>query len=286
VDKPQVIEGISYSQYSAIEAEHSGVMRKILTSPLAYKTAKDAEAAGIDEDKDALRLGRATHTAVLEPQYFAEQYVCWSGGTRRGEVWNNYKEVAANNGQTILKEDQLDAAVAIGKAVRAHPVAGPIVSAPGRAELTIVWEHPRTGILIKVRLDYVTGKILADLKSCRDPSARQFCKSATDLGYHVQMALYSDAAAAAGLGALEVNLIAAQSASPFDVVVYEMDENALFVGRQNYEKALDMIVACRESGKWPGQATTGKMPFKLPAYADIHDDDQPDESSPIADAEF
>jgi hypothetical protein len=212
--------------------------------------------------------------------------VCWSGGTRRGKVWDAYENDAADTGKTILNEKQLDAAVAIGKAVRAHPVAGPIVAATGRAELTIVWTHPRTGIRIKVRLDYVTGKILADLKSCRDPASRQFCKSATDLGYHFQMALYSDAAAAAGLGALEVNLIAAQSASPFDVVVYEMDENALFVGRQNYEKALDLIVACRESGQWPGQATTGKVPFKLPAYADVHDDDAPDESSPIADAEF
>lgn len=268
----RIIEGLSHKQYSEIQAEHSGLLRQILISPLAYKTAKDQEAAGIDGDKDVLRLGRATHTAVLEPQHFAEQYVCWSGGKRFGKAWDAYENDAAVNGKTILKEDQLDKAVAIGKAVRSHRVAGPIVSAHGRAELTIVWTHPRTGLDIKVRLDYVTGKILVDLKSCRDPSGRAFCQSATNLGYHFQMALYSDAAAAAGLGALEVNLIAAQSASPFDVVVYAMGEDALFVGRQNYEKALDLVVACRESGAWPGMAATEKVPFKLPAYADIRDE--------------
>jgi hypothetical protein len=81
----EVIEGIGHSKYALIDAEHSGVLRQILISPLAYRAAKEQEAAEVDEDRDVLRLGRGTHTAILEPVKVPKQYVCWSGGTRRGD---------------------------------------------------------------------------------------------------------------------------------------------------------------------------------------------------------
>jgi hypothetical protein len=268
----QIIEGISHKQYSEIDAEHSGALKKILISPLAYKAGKEQEAAGIDEDKDCLRLGRAIHTATLEPRRFPSQYVCWSGGRRAGKAWDDYAAEAEVSGQTILKEDQLDQAVAISKACRTHPVAGPILAAAGRAELTICWKHHLTGIDLKVRLDWLISGILSDLKSCRDPSPQRFASQAAQLGYHFQLALYADAVAAAGLGSVETKIIAAQSSAPFDVVVYDVPEDVLFIGRQQYEKALAMLVECRDSKKWPGMAPTEEVTLKLPTWADIHEE--------------
>jgi hypothetical protein len=270
--KAEIIEGLTHEQYAKIDAEHSGVLRKLLVSPLAYRTAKDQEAAGIDEDRDVLRLGRAVHTATLEPKRFPQQYVCWSGGRRAGKEWDRHIAEADAAGQTILKEDQLDQAVAISKAARTHPVAGPILSAKGRAELTIVWTHPRTGVKIKVRLDWLTKTVLADLKTCRDIEPRRFDSRSAQLGYHIQMALYADAVEAAGLGPVEAKLICVQSSPPHDVVVRQLGRDVHFIGVQQYEAALDLLVACRESGKWPGIAETEEVPLRLPAWADVKEE--------------
>ena len=275
----EIIEGLSHAQYDKIGAEHSGVLRKMLISPLAYLRAKQLEAAGIDEDRDVLRLGRAVHTAVLEPSLFARQYICWSGGKRAGAAWNAYVADAERLGQTILKEDQIDLAVKIAKAVRGHPIARPILDRDGRAEVAIVWDHPRTGVRIKVRLDWLTVGVLTDLKSCRDPAPHRFATTAAQLGYHCQLALYADACAAAGLGAVEVKIIAVQNTEPFDVVVYALDEDILSIGRNEYERALDLLVQCRESKQWLGQAMTGEVPLKLPAWA------RPEEDSITIDGE-
>lgn len=258
----KVIEALTHEEYAEIPAEHAGQLRKILTSPLAY-------ARGLvepDVDSDTLRLGRAIHTAVLQPQRFATQYVCWTGGVRRGKAWDQYVADAEAAKQTILKEDQLDLVVKISKAVRTHPIAAPLLSQDGRAELTIAWVHDRTGIGIKVRVDWLAG-VLLDLKTCRDPAPRRFACTAAELGYHFQLALYADAVAAAGLGTPPVKIIAAQNREPHDVVVYSLDEDLLLAGRLEYERALDQLVDCRRINKWPGQAETEELPLKLPVWA-------------------
>lgn len=286
--KPQIIEDLTHEEYARIDAEHSGVLQKALISPLAYRVAKEREAAGVDEDRDCLRLGRAIHTACLEPSRFPQQYVCWSGGRRAGKAWDEYEAAAKAAGSTILKEDQIDQAVAMSKAVRSHAVAGPLVSSNGVSELTIVWTHPRTDMCIKCRLDRLADDgFLIDLKSTRDPRPARFCTQAAGMGYHIQMALYADAVAAAGLGAVAVKIVAVQSSPPHDVVVYSLDENVLATGRLEYERALDLIVACRSAGKWPGQAPTEEVPLNLPMWAARDfDESAPDESSPIEDATF
>jgi hypothetical protein len=263
--KPEVIEGLTHSAYSKIEAEHSGVLKQILVSPLAYKHAKDQEALGADEDRDVLRLGRAVHTAVLEPHRLAQQYVCWAAGRRSGKEWEAFSLDSAD--KTVLKEDQLDLAVSIAKSVRSHPVSGPMLTAKGRAELTIVWTHPRTGIRIKCRLDWLTDALLLDLKTTRDVSPARFCSQAAQLGYHTQMALYTDAVYAAGLGPVATKIVAVQSTAPHDVVCYSLDEDALGPGRERYEAALDLIVKHRVSGVWPGMAMDEELELNLPTWA-------------------
>lgn len=285
--KPEIIEGLPFAQYEAIDAEHSGTLRKILTSPLAYKVARDEEKAGLDHDSDAMRLGRASHTAILEPSLFTKSYTCWSGKARRGKDWEAFESECVAAGVTVLLEKQLDRTVRLSKAVRAHPVSGPIVTAPGRSELTILWTHPRTGIRIKCRLDRLNPDLFVDLKTTRDPSPALFSSQCARMGYHFQLALYSDAVAAAGLGAIPCQIVAVQSSSPFDVVVYDVDEDTLSKGRTLYETALDKLIECQASGKWPGQAVEGPVMLHLPMWAaQDFSEDAPDESSPIEDAAF
>lgn len=258
-----VLHDVPFEDYIAPSDEISSTQLKdISVSPLLYAHRLKAGR----QDKDSLRLGRACHTSVLEPDKFALEFAVHlkKNGIRRGDKWETFK--AANDGRTILVEAQYYQAVAIRNAVRNHRVAGELLSRTGRAEVTLKWTHPRTGVKVKCRLDWLCDE-LVDLKTTRNPAPHKFSGDAARLGYDLQLALYADAVAACGMGAMSVKIIAAQNCAPWDVVVFDVDEAMLTEGRRKYEAAIDTYIACRESKSWPGMAPDRAVPLHLPAWA-------------------
>ena len=71
-DKP-IIERLPFERYVDLPGEHATELRDILVSPLQYHRRKDKPRP----DSDALRVGRAGHTAILEPDRFMFEYVVW-----------------------------------------------------------------------------------------------------------------------------------------------------------------------------------------------------------------
>ena len=252
--------GLPFADYAKSPEAHATALRYLLVSPLAYLRAIENQC----DETDAMRFGRAVHTACLEPDRFLVDYVLWDGGARRGKAWDSF--CAASATKTILTAAQYNQALRVRDAVRNHPIAGKYLADKGQAELSIRWIHERTGIAIKCRLDYVSS-VLVDLKSTRDPSPRRFAASAAQFGYDLQMALYADGAAAAGLGVLPVKLIAVQTVEPLDVVVYSLSEEFLAAGRDKYERSLDLLVECERTNAWPGIAANEEIELRLPAWA-------------------
>ncbi len=62
-------------------------------------------------------LGRATHTAVFEPERFQLDYALWHGD-RRGKAYKEFAEEATQQGRSILKETEQDTALAIKTPLR------------------------------------------------------------------------------------------------------------------------------------------------------------------------
>jgi hypothetical protein len=257
---PLVIEKLPFERYRELPGEHSTGLRRALVSPLEYDHYK----RNAREDSDALRVGRAVHTATLEPLQFLREYILWEGGTRRGKDWDAFEVEHA--GKTILKTDQYDPVVAMADAIRAHPVAGPLVAGVGRNELTIQWRHG-SGALCKARIDRLTDDALIDIKSASDITPDAFERASYRYGYHVQAAFYRDAVRAALDTAPPVLLIVVAKKAPFDVVVREIDLAALDAGREQYERALAVVAECTKTGKWPGMAPSEPLPLRLPAWA-------------------
>lgn len=254
-----LIEGLTIERYFALGGESSTGLKDMLVSPLAYKQRRDNGRP----DRDTLRLGRACHTAILEPHRFREEYAVWDGGVRRGKDWEAFR--IENAARTILTEAQVETALRVGESVRAHPVAGPILREPGKAEVTITWRHERTGLPCRARIDWLCSA-LVDLKTCREINPSMFGSQAARLGHHLQMALYSAALASVGVH-LPVKLIAAQNQEPFDCAVYAVPDEVLVIGEQLYEAALDKVAACQRTGAWPGVAWDAELVLKLPAWA-------------------
>ena len=276
------IASLPFEDYTELRGIHATALKDLLVSPLLYKYRRDHPR----QDKDAFRVGRACHTAMLEPDRFPLEYSVWrkKQGIRRGRKWEAF--CTANEGRTILTEAQYDTAIALRDSARSHAVASQLLAGPGRNELTVKWKHPRTGRDCVSRLDRLT-KALVDVKTARDVSPRRFCADAAKFGYAMQLAFYADAVAVAFGETPPVKLLVGQNAAPFDVAVYDVPEDVLSFGRKQYEDALDLLAKCEESDKWPGQAPDEEVTLKLPLWAaPDFDEGGPDEAAPIGDADF
>lgn len=277
---PKVIDKLPFEQYCELPGEHSSGLRDMLESPLLYRWRRDKGR----KDSDQLRVGRGGHTAILEPDRFLLEYAAWRNGKnnkarpRRGKTWDAFKE--ANGDKTVLTEAQYMTALAVRDSARKHPAALRLLEEQGRNELTVTWTDERTGLLCRARFDRLCSA-LVDIKLTHDPSPRRFSVIAANFDYATQLAFYREAARVAGLGKPPVMIIAAQSKEPYDCVVFEMDEEMLGLGDARYKLALDRVVECNKSGKWPGAAPDEAVPLELPPWLSV----QPDKPTIMLDDE-
>lgn len=70
-----------------------------------------------DPDTDAMKLGRAFHTLVLEPQKFRERYMVVEKMNRNTNVWKGYVAAAKAEGKDIFQEQQIVKLMDMAKAV-------------------------------------------------------------------------------------------------------------------------------------------------------------------------
>lgn len=257
---------VSFAEYLAIKAVSASDLKQIRISPRHYWRMRQLG----DQDSDTLREGRACHTAILEPDRFLRDYVLWDGDRRAGKTWEAFKVAAGK--RTILTQAQYDKALAMRDAARTHPVAGPLLKRLTDSEVPLQWTHPRTGTACKGRMDGIGERLLLDIKSAHDIRPHAFAAAAYRLGYHLQLAWYSDGLVATGRELETVKILVVQSKEPFDVAVYDFGTQAHKRGVDEYEAALDTLLACRASNVWPGIADEGEIDFQLPAWSQPHDD--------------
>jgi hypothetical protein len=255
-----VLPGLPFITYLDLPDAHSTALKNILISPKACKWWRENR-----RDNDTLRQGRAFHTAVLEPDRFYLDFACWYGGDRKGRKWDEF--CLAHAEQTIITAKQYDAACRMRDAIFEDDVAGPLMRAKGRSELTVRFKHEATGVMCKVRLDRLTtSPTLIDLKSTVNVSEAPFTNISGRYEYALQLALYR-AAVVSALGiAPPTKIIAVQKEAPWDVVVYDLPESTLVIGMERAERALRLFAECNASGKWPGVAGGKELSLGVPAW--------------------
>jgi len=238
-------------------------------------------------DSPARLLGRVTHCAVYEPDKLQERYVFmpnfhggmndetahdkgYAGGKQAKAAWLS---VFGSGKWEIVERDLYERALAMATAVRADPIAGPLLRGT-YVEQTITWTDPLTGLPCKGILDQINGR-LGDLKSTEQFLPRQFASSVERLGHLGQLAFYSDGLQANGIVVDDLPVfITVESKPPYDVVVYEVSENDLDAGRALYQKLLQQLAECQRTGHFPGIAGGEMLKLHRPAWA-VVDDDEP-----------
>ena len=255
-------ECIPFDEYAAIDAVNWSTLSAMRDSPLHYQH----RIAQPRRDTDALRAGRAAHTAVLEPDRFALDCAVYQESKSKGEGarlrWAAFQ--AANAGRTILDAEEYANCCAIRDAVRSHRVAQRYI-ATGRAEVSLVWTDPETKLRCKGRIDWLCDAIV-DLKTARTIDGRQFFAAAARYGYHVQLAHYAAGYQAITGNCPPVKMIAVESAEPYDVAVFDLGAETLDAGAEEAKDLLHRVATSRRTGEWHGRYPD-EEPFRLPAWA-------------------
>lgn len=269
---PQETEAVSepFGAYLQRKALNWSMLKMMAKSPAHYRHAVKHGTT----DTAALKAGRALHTAVLEPRFFSIRYATWDGPRRQGKDWEAFDAQAAENGQEVLKLEEVLELQVMAEAVRANPQASRLLSG-GEAEQSLLWtvESPQLGELAAVkrpaksRIDYRGPLGLVDLKSTRDASPDGFGRQAWSLGYLGQAAFYVDANEAVTGDAAPFFIVAVEKAAPFVVQVYEVSEHLISIGRDHYRDLLCRLAMCEASGNWHGYVD-GVAQLALPAWVE------------------
>jgi len=258
--------GLSNEDYHRLKAVSPSQIKVLGRSPLHYFDQFLAEDREKREPTPAMLMGTALHTAVLEPELWDSTIaVPKQAFDRRSRVG---KELAAefereSAGKIVLSPEDAYEVLRMADAVRKHPAAGFILDLPGRREASYTWTDEATGLECKTRPDWHSedGRVVVDVKTCRDASRAEFAKAIANLDYHVQAAWNVSA-----IGAEQFITIAVENTRPYAVAVYPASGAMIAAGMRRVEAAMTLLAECHASGRWPGYGELVQEPIELPGW--------------------
>lgn len=161
--------------HADLSLSNSG-MGKLLKSPVHYWHDSPMNPDREPLDTKALREGRILHTLLLEPEKFHREW----------EIKPNVKSttVAGMVGEGVYND--LIKAV---KSLRSDKIIASLFKF-GYPEVSLFWIDEDTGVPCRMRTDYLSLNIAADLKGTANLDTYNLGYSIADYGYHRQDAFY------------------------------------------------------------------------------------------------
>jgi exodeoxyribonuclease VIII len=245
--KDGVYESMSHPDYLALPRLSSSVIRRMTVSP--QKARYD-----MDNPRDAtpaMMLGTATHTAILEPDAFAQRHPVSPKFDRRKKDDKIAAEVFESAHPQAISQDAHDAVIGMRSALEKHSIASTLLSNRLCTERSVLWTDADAGVECKARFDLVTqGGCIADIKTTSDASHEAFSKTIKNMKYALQAQYYLMAAEAVGMSVEYFAWIVVESSAPHGVTVHRF-----FDCRKTRERVITIMrkyKECCESGVWPG----------------------------------
>ena len=225
----------------------------------------------------ASQLGTATHTAILEPEKFAADFVRGAAGSlvRKGPREANERIKADNPGKQLIRDADWPKIAMMRDAVWAHPKAREVLSSEGFTELSYLWKDASTDLVCKARVDKLGSTLddwpcVVDFKTFGEKGGRltQHAVEAVicDRQYHIQAAHYLRGLEALAPCQRRYFLLLVEKDPPFCCRMVELDFAALELGKRQVRRWLSELKRCQDSGEWPGWST-GFDPMGVPTYA-------------------
>ena len=206
---------------------------------------------------EALIFGSAFHSSILTPDLYKKEFCIMPECDRRTTVGKQiYAQFQIENiGKEIITNEQSDSIKKMTESIFSHPIAKNLFNS-GDAEHSFFWNDKETGLKCKCRPDYLrTDEICIELKSTKDASYDSFTKDVANYRYYVQGAYFKDGINNSGSGCKEFIICAVESAPPYNVALYRLDDEALIVGRAMYRADLQRVkkfFEVDENERWAG----------------------------------
>ncbi len=207
-----------------------------------------------DEPTDAMKLGTAIHTAILEPHLLESTVAIWTGARRAGAAWDAFK--AENAGKVLLTQVQGEICYAAASAITEAKSVYQFLQ-QGDNERSYFAQDPETGLWLKTRPDnrgHMAGKrFLVDVKTIRDLDGRTIIRSMADHGYGAQAAHYCDVVSLVEDEPCEdFFFLFVKNSLPVDIRFMQPDPEWVRIGRERNRAALRGLAECIQKDEWPG----------------------------------
>lgn len=246
---------ISNEEYHSAEGFSRSQLMSLSKSPYHFWYE---HLSGLTEKKastDAMILGNAVHTLLLQPDLFNDEYIVMPPMDRRTtagkEIYAAF--MAESQGKIILTAEQNDKAFAIRDGVQEHKIFHELTN-KAQFEQSIFWTDKETGIQFKARPDIWSSRMIVDLKTTKDANVNRFKYDALSKGYYLQAGMMFEACKALDKPFKLFVTLAIEKDAPYVPVAFTMREEALDFGIEQFNNYKRQLKECLDSGKWPGYA--------------------------------
>lgn len=232
-----------------------------LTEPVRFSRLKLMSksaahfAAGFGPETGPMRKGTALHAYLLGGE---KRVAVYTGGRRddRVKAWQAFKR--DNEGQHILIPSELEAVAGMRASLERHGRAMWLLD--GIQERRIHWTD--AGRPCMGTPDNVIPKggrtTLVELKTCITSHPERFVWQCRKLAYHAQCAWYRrgiELSGDYGPGPVdEVYMVVVESAAPYPVTVFRVDEPSLEAGEKMTRLWLEQLAVCEQKNHFPAYA--------------------------------
>jgi len=218
------------------------------------------------EPTPAMIIGSATHSAILEPDLFVKEWGRLPEGDGRSKLVKEAKaELIVEFGvDHILKPDAYDNILAMRDSVLGNALALDLLDGAD-TEVSHYWAEryflgtKPVEVDCKARIDALPREdsmwnhCVVDIKTTANASPEEFRRSCFNFSYHLQCQHYLSAANRG-----RFIFIVVERDAPHCVAIYELDDDALELGRQTRDSLLGQWAFCEAEeaeglpDAWPG----------------------------------
>jgi len=220
-----------------------------------------------DEPSRAMRIGTLLHLLVLQPHVKVISPPKFDRRTKDGKANHEAFMAQMPPGVVVADQDELAIAKACAMSILCHDEASQLIALEGECEHPIWWIDEETGLRLKSLRDKATAGILIDLKTAADASPEAFARSMYSYRYFAQAAHYLDGHEALTGERAQFLFVAVETAPPYTVAIFELDDDALRLGREQNRITMNKLARCLESGDWLPEFSKGVNRISLPRYA-------------------
>lgn len=254
--EPKMVQDEASLYHSKKLLSNSGI-GKLLKCPALYHAWQEGQT--VDEDSPALRLGTFFHSMTLEPQTVDVKYhfLQSPGTTKAGK---EERKTAEADGLTCVTMTEALTVKSMATAVHNQPYVGRLfTSGKLQAETSIYWTELSSGGLevdCKARVDGLIhlpdGHVIAiDLKSAQSADPAELGRKVYNFGYHRQAAWYTHALAQVGVQPSAFIFVFVEKSAPWLVTPVVLTEDAIALGWDECQRAVEICAECQQSGVWP-----------------------------------